>query len=168
MVLIILLLSRQNIYLLYKTHKRLFDVPGRTVIANCGTYTEKVSECLDYHLLNVIKRSKSYIKDIQDYLEKSKDLGKVPSNAILVTADVVGHLYPSIPREAGLKALYKKLEERVGKKTPLSDLVIMAEFLLKNDYLEFDSNDKKQIPSTSIEATFAPSYACIFMDKVKR
>ena len=29
-----------KMYLLPKMHKRLFDVPGRPVISNCGTPTE--------------------------------------------------------------------------------------------------------------------------------
>ena len=79
-----------------------------------------------------MKEVTSYVKDKQDFLEKLKHLGKVASNAILVTADVVG-LYPSIPHEAGLEALYEKLQERVEKKIPSSDLVNMTEFVLKNN-----------------------------------
>ena len=32
----------------------------------------------------------SYIKDTVDFVEKLKNLGNIPSNAILITADVVG------------------------------------------------------------------------------
>ena len=32
----------------------------------------------------------SYIKDTGDFVEKLKNLGNIPSNPILVTADVVG------------------------------------------------------------------------------
>ena len=39
-----------KLYLLPKIHKRLSNVPGRPVISNCGTPTEKVSEYLDHHL----------------------------------------------------------------------------------------------------------------------
>ena len=46
----------------------------------------------------------SYITDSQHFLEKVKTIGRVPENAILVTADVVG-LYPNIPHQPGLKAL---------------------------------------------------------------
>ena len=52
-------------------------------------------------------------------------------------------LCPSIPHEAGLEALYKKLEERLEKKISSSDSVNMDEFLLKNNYFEFDSKVKK-------------------------
>ena len=85
-----------KMYLLPKIHKRLFDIPGCPVISNYRTPIEKVSEFLDHHLQPVMKEGRSYVKDTQDSLEKLKHLGKVPSNAILVTADVVG-LYPSIP-----------------------------------------------------------------------
>ena len=43
-----------KIYLLPKIHKRLEYVPGRPVISNCVTPTEKVSEFLDYHLKSTV------------------------------------------------------------------------------------------------------------------
>ena len=69
-----------------------------------------MSEFLDHHIQPVMKGGKSYVKDTNHFLEKRKELGKVPPNAILVTADVVG-LDPSIPYDAGLKAFHEKLEE---------------------------------------------------------
>ena len=62
---------------------RLNDVPGRPVILNCGTPTEKLSEFLNHHLQPIMKAGKSYIKDTGDFLEKLKNLGNIPSNAIL-------------------------------------------------------------------------------------
>ena len=77
-------------YFLPKIHKRLFDVPGGPVISNFGTPTEKLPEFWDHHLLLLMKGSISYVKDTQDFLEERKHIGKVLSNANLVTADVVG------------------------------------------------------------------------------
>ena len=50
--------------------------------------------------------SSSYIKTSADFLEKTKNIGKIPERerATSVTADVIG-LYPSISHEAGLEAL---------------------------------------------------------------
>ena len=45
-----------KLYLLYKIHKRLFDVPGRPAISNCDTPTEKCSEFLDCHLKMVMRK----------------------------------------------------------------------------------------------------------------
>ena len=83
-----------KMYILPKIHKRLVNTPGPPVISNCRTPTEKASEFLDHHLQPIMKSDTSYIKDTNDFLTKLKNLKKVPDNAILVTADVVG-LYPS-------------------------------------------------------------------------
>ena len=98
-------------YLLPKIHKRLFDVPGRPVISNCGTPTEKVSEFLDHHLKPVMQEVESYIKATGDFLNKTKNINAIPENVILVAADMVV-FYPSIPYQAGLEALREALDKR--------------------------------------------------------
>ena len=113
-----------------------------------------------------MKAGKSHIKDTSDFLEKLKNLGNIPSNAMEVTADFVG-LYLSIPYDAGLQALYEKLEERIDKKIPPTDLVGMAEFILKNNFFEFETKIIQQISGTAIGTKFAPPYACLFMDRIK-
>ena len=104
-----------KLYLLLKIHKRLCDVPGRPVISNCGTPTEKVSEYLNYRLKPILQNRLSYIRDSQDFLEKIETIGSVPDNVIFATADVVG-LYLNIPYQAGLKALQETLEKKDLKK----------------------------------------------------
>ena len=44
----------------------------------------------------------------------------------------------------------------------------MVEFVLKNNYFEFNSSCKHQILATAIGTKFAPPYACIFMDYIER
>ena len=48
-------------------------------------------------------------RDSNDFLNKIKNLKNIPSNSILVIADVVG-LYPSIPHESVLNAIKEALE----------------------------------------------------------
>ena len=146
-------------YLLPKIHKRLYDVPGRSVISNCGTPTEKAPEFLDNQLKEVMQNEWSYIKDSNDFIKKIKHLKNIPDNVILVTADVVA-LYLSIPHEAGLRALKEVLDRREEKKISAESLVKMAEFVLKNDYFEFNSQVKHQISGTAIGTKFA---SCICM-----
>ena len=144
----------------------LNDIPGHPVTSNYGTTTEKLSESLDHHLQPIMKAGKPYIKDTSDFLEKLKNLGNIPSNTILVTANVVG-LYPSIARDAGLQVLYEKSEERTDKKILYTDLVEMAEFILKNNFFEFKTKIIQQISGTVIGTKFAPPYACLFMDRIE-
>ena len=83
----------------------------------------------------------SYIKDTNEFLLKLKNLRKVPDNAILITADVVG-LYPNTPHNEGLEVLKKRIDNFYEKSIPTEDLFKMAEFVLKNNYFEFKSNVK--------------------------
>ena len=80
-------------------------------------------------------------KDSRYFIKKTRDLGSIPENAILVTADVVG-LYPSIPHEAGLKALRELLDKREQHTIPTSELIRMADFVLKNNCFEFNGQIK--------------------------
>ena len=57
-------------YLLPKTHKRLYDVPGRPVISGCGFYIENISSFLDSHLQPLAQKVKSY-KRHKSLLEKN-------------------------------------------------------------------------------------------------
>ena len=147
-----------KLYFLPKIHKRLHNVPGRPVILNCSTPTEKCSEFLDYHLKPLMQRGWSYIKDSGDFIKKTQNLGSIPENAILVTADVVG-LYHSIPNEAGFKALREVLDKREQHTIPISELIRMADFVLKNNYFKFNGQIKQQIFGTTISTKFAPTYA---------
>ena len=110
-------------------------------------------------------RGWSYIKDSDDFIKRTRNLYSIPENAILVTADVVG-LYPSIPHEAGLKALREVLDNREQHTIPTSELLMMADFVLKNNYFEFNGQIKQQISGTAIGNKFAPPYASLFMDKI--
>ena len=60
--------------LLPKIHKRLANVPGRSVISNCGTPSENESDFLDHHLKPLMQKGKSYIKDPGDFINQIKEL----------------------------------------------------------------------------------------------
>ena len=60
------------LYLLSKIHKCLSDV--QTVISNCGTPMEKVSEFLNSQLILVMQEGWSYVKDPGDFIKKPKIL----------------------------------------------------------------------------------------------
>ena len=104
--------------------------------------------------------------DGNNFIKKIKHLKNIPDNAILVTVDAAG-LYPNIPYKAGLRALKEVLDRREEKKISTEDLVKMAEFVLKNNYFEFNGQVKHQIWGTAISTKFPPTYACIFMDEIE-
>ena len=91
-------------YLLPKIHERLHNIPGRAIIPNSGSPEERCFKFLDHHLKLIMRKGWSHIKDPCDFLNKNSNLGSIPSNAILVTANVV-ELYSSILHEVELRAL---------------------------------------------------------------
>ena len=138
-----------KMYLLPKIHKRLFNVPCRPVILNCGSPTENVSEFLDSHLKGIIPKSWSFIKNSNVFINKTKNLKDIPQDALLVTADFVG-LYSSIPHETGLKALREALDKRKKRNIATNDVIRMAEYVLKNSYFKFNGQVKQQISGTQL------------------
>ena len=76
-------------------------------------------------------------------------------------------LSPSIPHKAGLETLRKRLNERGTSKIPTEDIVQMAEFLLKNNFFEFNGEVERQKSGTAIGTKFEPPCVCIFIDEVE-
>ena len=95
-----------------------------------------------------MQSSKSYIKDSRDFIRKIKDIHYIPSNPILVTADVVG-LYSSIPHDSGLKALKSILDKRKNQNIPTADHIKITEFVLRNNYFEFNGKVTADISNSN-------------------
>ena len=108
----------------------------------------------------------SYIRDSDDFIDKTKRIGKIPEGSFLVTADVVS-LYPSIPYSEGISDLKQKLEEQRSTKFSTNGLVKLPEFVLNNIFFEFRDKVKQQISRTAIETKLTPPYVWIYIDKTE-
>ena len=75
--------------------------------------------------------------------------------------------YPNILHGTSLKALRKRLNERETSRVPTEKFIKMADFVLKNNFFEFNREVKKQKSRTAIGTKFASPYAYIFMDAVE-
>ena len=139
-----------RLYLLLKIHKRLNNVPGRSVISNYDYYTENISAFLDFHLQPLAQAVKSYINDTNDSLNKLRSLPKLLGNIILCMVDVFG-LYPNIPYEKGLPALMKRLNKRMEKYISSDILCDLAEVVLKNNSFKFGEKTLNQKEGLQVE-----------------
>ena len=146
-------------------HKRLHNVPGRPTISNSGAPTEKVSEFIDFHLKSIMQNGASNIKDSNYFKSKIININ-IPNDALLVTADVVG-LCPGISHKAGLSALREALDKITHQEIPTENLIKMAEFVLKNNFFEFDTNVYQQMSGPAIWTKFAPPYASFLWTNLK-
>ena len=76
-------------------------------------------------------------------------------------------VFPSILHHAGLQALEEALENRIHKQISTDKLVKMDQFVLKNNFFEFNNDVFQQISGTAIGTKSAPPYTCIFMDQIE-
>ena len=149
-------------YLLPKIHKRTINVPGRPVISNNGTATERISSFLDFHLKNIIPTIPHILEDTRDFLYRIEQLQNILEGTFLVCFDVVG-LYPHIPHDEGLQIMKKYLDKREDQSVTSENLYKLAEIVLKHNYFEFGQDVYQQILGTAIGTKFTPPYAKIFM-----
>ena len=113
-------------YLLPKIHKRTINVPGRPVISNNGTATERISSFLDFNLKNIIPTIPHISEDTQDFLYRIEQLQNIPEGTLLVSFDVVG-LYPHVHYDEGLQNMKTHLDKR-------KDQSVKSENLYKLDH----------------------------------
>ena len=150
-----------EVLLIPKIHKWLYDVPGRSVISNCGFCTENISSFSDFHLHHLPQKVKSYRKDTNHFLRITKELSQLAEVKIFCPVDAVG-LYPNIPHD-GLHILKVFLDSRFDKLFTTDTLIELAPLVLKNYIFEFSDETYKQIRGTAIGAKFATPYAVLFM-----
>ena len=153
-----------RMYLLPKVHK--LGVPGRPVISGCGSLTENLSDVVDHLIKHLIPSIPSYLRDTFDFLEKIRSIDSLPGDALLVTVDVVA-LYPSIPHDDGIKCLASFLRSHGVSDATAESICEMAEFVLKRNVFEFQSDLFLQTSGTAIGTKMAPSYANIFMAELE-
>lgn len=157
-------------YLLPKIHKlhpsQLYtaDIPGRPIVSNNNTPTERLSKFLDHHLKHIPTRLPSHVQDTPHLLRIIRDLNNThafDNNTILATLDVTS-LYTNIPHSDGITSLRDVLRNPITKKDPQA-LLTLIDLVLKYNYFEFNNEYFLQIHGTSMGTPVAPTYANIFM-----
>ena len=154
-----------NLYLLPKIHKGIRPPPGRPIVSANGCPTEKISALVDIILRPYLTKTKSYLRDTTQFLNKLENLGTLSVDCILGTLDVAS-LYTNIPNDEGCFSIYKLLnKERHPSVTELSNSSICRLLWLVLTKNNFDFNGKHylQVGGTAMGTRLAPTYANLFM-----
>mgnify|MGYP002810823144 FL=1 len=91
-------------YAMPKVHKA--KLKFRPVISACGSPLEVESKFLDFHLQRVIHLCPAHLKDSAGLIDQLQQLGPLPPNARLITADAVS-MYTNIDTDYGLEVMKK-------------------------------------------------------------
>ena len=151
-------------YLLPKIHKRLNKPPGRPIVSANECPTERISQFVDFFLKPLIPKIKSYLRDTSHFILEIFDLGKVPRDSILVTADVCSLYTNIVIREAILCVLRFLTEFRRTSQMPTNiSLVELLEAVLTLNNFQFNDENFLQVGGTAMGTKVAPSLANVFM-----
>ena len=77
----------------------------------------------------------------------------------------IGGLNPLIPHYSGLKLLKNILDKRRNQNISNTGLIKMIEFVLRNNYFEFNGRVKQQKSGAEIGPKCAPTYAWICVNE---
>ena len=153
-------------YMLRKIHKE--DCPGRPIISGCQSPTVVLSQYLDFYLKPIVKVTQSYIKDTNHFLQTILSLGEqIKPGNILITMDIPLSPYTNIPQDLGIQYCLEAMQNfyQGEPPLPLRHLQQIFNFILKNNYFDFNNKFYLQIHGTAMGTPFAPNFANIFMDR---
>lgn len=136
--------------------------PGRPIISNCNSETEKVAEYIESYLKSKSTQHPSYIKNTQDFISKIKEI-EIPENALLITLDVES-MYTNINNMDGIQAVEELFSDNVNDHVYPYIKKLLEQTLNNNDF-EFNGSRYIQKSGVSMGIKFAPSFADIFMAK---
>ena len=167
--------SEARAYAMPKAHKPVADgeklPPTRLVISGCASNTENISHFVNHYSKHIPEQTDSFIQDTPDllrFLEEANKGPDIPSNAILVSIDVVG-LYPNIPQDEGIDAFREAMHEpKYGQSSMCINFIItLLQYVLQFNSFIFNEKFYLQEWGTSIGTKVAPTYANIFMNKLE-
>uniref|UniRef100_A0A8C5WDY6 Reverse transcriptase domain-containing protein n=1 Tax=Leptobrachium leishanense TaxID=445787 RepID=A0A8C5WDY6_9ANUR len=149
-------------YLLPKIHKNRTEPPGRPIVAGINSITSNLSEYVDKILQPIVKKIRSYTKDTMDMLQKLKE-AYWDRDCILVVCDV-NALYSNIPHIKGVEIVKEQLCLSKDLEDEQVDFVMEGiQFILENNYFQFEEKFYLQTRGTAMGTRFAPSYANLYM-----
>ena len=138
-------------YGLPKIHKP--DCPLHSIVSGCDGPTDHLSAYIIHFIEPLASNLPSHTKDKKHFLNLIEKLLHLPSNVLLVTADVTS-LYTNIPLEEGIAAVIyfmEKYKHLLPTNCQPSHIVrAMLDFILKNSTFKFMDTHIHQILRTSM------------------
>ena len=133
---------------------------SRPICGGPNAVTQGASKLLNEILSPLVNYQRSYIKDEWDFVRKLPS--KVERQYKLLSCDITA-LYPSIPTELGLEALEYWIDkhgaEVINSRFTKQFILQLAEFVLNNNYIEFDGKMYQQAIGGAMGSIFIPTYA---------
>ena len=147
------------VYFLIKIHKN--PVTGRPICSSVRTPLYHASKYVDRILQPVMRAAASYIPNSAT-LAARLNVTRFPPDCVFGTADIT-NLYPSIPTEAGLRALEIALRKAGFSSSDISLILDLAHLILTHNVMSFGNTIWLQLQGTAMGSPMAVTYASIYL-----
>ena len=151
-------------YGLPKTHKPYDKLPKlRPICSGHSSASVRMSELVDSFLKAAAMKTRSYVKDTTDFINKIRYITTEKENdAFLVTMDVES-LYPNIDHQEGVAACEGFLNKRNKQTFPTSRISKLIRLILSTNTLKFLDKFYHQIKGTAMGTPMAVNFANLFL-----
>ncbi|XP_061170257.1 uncharacterized protein LOC133179540 [Saccostrea echinata] len=143
--------------------------PGRPIISQIGSPTERISQYVDYFLAPVVQTLSTYIRDSSDFILKVEQL-RPHAKCLRVSYDVTS-LYTNMHFEELITAVqmaYTNFNkaECIIPAPPTTDLCFLLRLVLENNIFEFNSALYKQTIGCAMGSKCSPSVCDIRLHQI--
>ena len=146
-------------YITAKLHKSPWKT--RPIVSTSGSIMAYLSRWVDYNINQIARKCPTYIKNSLQVKNELESIGKLPQNAVIMSADAVS-MYTMIDAEHGLEILTKYLRE-FGPDLFNSDATIEAlGMVMRNNILQFGDCYFEQLSGTAMGTPVACAYATLY------
>jgi hypothetical protein len=159
------LLRPARFYILPKVHKK--SLSARPIVSSVNTITYYASRYLHNVLYKYMVKLPTICTSSKSILPELDSLTNLPQTSVILCADVAS-LYPSIHLDFGLKALRSVLTDFRAPYEEVNLIVDLLEWVLKNNYISFDSKTYLQVQGTAMGTPVAVTYANIVLYYIER
>ena len=150
-----------------KIHKKFTKLPPmRPIVAHSSSPLVPSARFIDHTLQPLARSYPDYLHNSTSLILQLQDT-HVPSNAILVTIDVLS-LYPSIPQSECLQIIYDEMHTHQHLLFNPNLIVRLLDININYNYFDFAGIIFQQIKGTAMGAAFSPTVANIFLSVVLR
>jgi len=157
-------------YILPKIHKS-GPIKGRPICSNTGFVTHALSAVVDRILQPYVQKTATYIKDSFSLVQRVANLTIPADQEVTLFAFDVVSLYPSIPIDEALERIKDFLLSQatsIEERLLITDTHKLLSFVMKNNYLMFNSEVYHQIQGTCMGTPAAVVFACLFMAQLEQ
>lgn len=149
--------------------KQKVSPPGRPIISQNGSPTERISQYVDYFLIPIVNTHSTYIRDSSDFILKMEGI-ILPTECLLVSYDVTS-LYTNMQFDeliTAVKNAYSQFDKNVYQipAPPINDLAMLLRLVLENNVFEFNSKTYKQIIGCAMGSRCSPSVCDVRMYEI--